>query len=453
MSFKNSMQNVQKFILNYTKGKAEQGLMAVLTARQFNQNITETDMGPEPGKSRTLKISYYAPVCDDDGTGSESICDSGTKIAPKQAFFTLSQTTASAVYTLAKDDIRYVDGAYTFSDHAKAQVASVLPTVRGKLAASVAAILAANVGVLPDGNSVRKLPFLDKTNGAANPMGLWEIERYFQDGGFSNPFVVGGSDVFQWKKAVEIGGINDRGQNVAQMGMTNAYYDNRINTAFADTSVEHVLAFDPQVLKFISFSKNAGIFSTDIQNIDAIDAIYQRGGTNYIEGVMVDPMTGLLWDLNVYYDTCTSEWNFQWKLTWDIFFLPPMVCNEQGVNGVFHFTTCVQNITECPDGSPITPVDTNTYEFNTSGQGSPVVSVSFPLHVDNLSIGGQTYVPVESERDCANIAALKTLLNNAIDGITFTTSGTKLQYTGYSAITLVLNDGLTGEKTLAFTEA
>lgn len=158
MSFKNAMQATQKSILQYAKqGQPYEVLAALLAARQFNTTITETDLQAEAGKKRQLKINYYPPVCSDAGTGNESICDPGIVVEPKQVFFEISRTTASAVYQLNRDDIRFVDGTYTFSDHAKAAINAALPAVRRKLATEAAALMVAGC-LLEPGHRVRILP-------------------------------------------------------------------------------------------------------------------------------------------------------------------------------------------------------------------------------------------------------------------------------------------------------
>jgi hypothetical protein len=405
MSFKNAMQATQKSILQYAKqGRPYEVLAAVLAARQFNNSIVETDLQSEAGMKRQLKINYYAPICDDAGTGSENICDAGNKVEPKQVFFEVSKLTSSAVYQLNRDDIRYVDGGYSFSDHAKAVINAALPAVRRKLAIDVADLLVANRSLLPNGADTQMLPFLDKTNGTINPMGLWEVERIYRDAGLNNPFIVGGTDVFHWRKAVEIGGVNEKGQNVS---------------------------LDPQMLKFVSFNRNAGIFATDLQNIDAIDTVYQTGGTDYIHGVLADPLTGLLWDLNVIYDKCNYRWTFQWKLEWDIFFMPPNVCNIPGVNGIFHFTTCAPVVYECPDGTPLEGGTSDTFDWDTNGV------ITYPLFINKLEIAGQTLYP---NLTVANITELKNLFNDSTNGYLFTVTGTKLLYTGYSGMSGQIND-------------
>lgn len=425
------MQAQQKTILNYAKsGRPYEILAALIAARSLNNTIVETDLQSENGKKRQLKINYYAPVCTDAGTCDDNICNPGVVVEPKQVFFEVGRCTSSAVYQLNKDDIRYVDGAYSFSDHAKAVINSALPTVRRKLALEVAGALYAGKGLMPDGSTSKLLPFVDKSNGTVNPVGLWEVERIYRDAGFGAPFVVGGSDVFYWKKAVEIGGLNSLGQNVAQMGRTNAYYDSLINEVAGDDTHEHLLAFDPQMLKFVTFNRNAGIFATDLQNIEAIDAIYQRGGTDYIEGTLADPLTGLLWDLNVNYDKCNHRWTFQWKLEWDLFFLPPMVCNIPGVNGITEFLSCLPAAVECPTPDPGTPPASDTFDLD-------LTDFTLPMFVNKLTVAGQTSYPNITVASNAEFVAM---LNANVNGYNFTLSTTNARYTGYTAIGGEIND-------------
>lgn len=451
MSFVNSQRDLIKFALEYTMGRPVEMTQAVLKARAENQLITESDTQFDDGKKRRLHFNYYPPVCADNGAGNENICNTGTVLQPKQDFFEISQVTASAVYQLNPDDIRYMDNSYTFSQNARAQIMSVLPTVREKLDSAITALIVANVGLLPNGNASQLLPVLNKENGVVNPMGLWEIERAYRDSGYSNPYIVGGTDVFHWKKATAIGGLNANGQYIDKMVVPNLYYSGLVNTTFGSPSAEHIVSFDPQMLKFVTFSRNAGMFATDEISIDAIDEIYSRGSDNRLKGVMPDPVTGLIWDLNIHYDDCLNNgnggWKFQWKLEWDIFFMPAKVCNKQGVNGIFHWTTCLQTVPECPTGSIIEPADSATYEFDTNGE------ITFPIIVQKVQVGGIISYPAEAESGVANIAGLRDLLNGIANGIVFSVSSTKLQYTGYAAVTVTLNGGLTGEEVMAFTEA
>lgn len=433
MSYANAMRYLQKNVFDYVRpGVPYPIISALLAARQFNDTITEQDLGNGPGKKRPLKINYSAPVCEDDGTCSDNICNAGIKVEPKQAWFEITRCTASNVYTIAKDDLRYIDGEWRFSQDAMRIVRSILPAVHKKLATEMVALLVDNVGLQPNGEESTMLPMVDKGNGTINPIGLWEIEKIYRNTGYSNPFIVGGDDVFYWNRIVNIGGLNELGQNIARLGMSNGYYEPLVNTAFADPTQEHAITFDPQMLKLVTFSENAGMFATDLDSIMDMDTMYARGGTDYIEGVLVDPTYGLMWDFNAVYDKCDKVFNLQLKLNWDLFIMPVPVCNIQGVNGIYHFTSCLPPAIECPTpASPISPTQ-STFTYDASG-------LTFPLYVNKIELGGITDFPAAT---VANVAELRTLFNNTLPNYSFAGAGNNVTYSGFSAIGGQINDAI-----------
>lgn len=441
MSFVNAGRETQKFILNYSKDtKPFELLQAVLAARALNGSIQETEFteAPRNGKKRKVKVSYIAPICNDTEELNDTVCGSGRVVEPIQDWFEITRTTASDIYQLNAGDIRNIDGEFQFSQYAKEMIRAAMPQVRTRLQNAIAALLVANDGLQPDGNTLRLLPWVDKSNGVPNPMGLWEIERIYRDAGLAAPFVIGGSDAFYWRKAVPIGGVADNGLNVAQMGRTNVYYDSVINTTYADTNYEHVLTFDPNLLKFVSYSENAGQFATTATSVETMDAMYSGAAIDFLKGALVDPVTGLLWDLNIDFDKtandCQGAWKFQWKLRWDIIFMPPQVCNIQGLNGIMHFTTCAPKQVTCPSGSLITPASTDNWDFETSGV------VTFPYNIYKFQLAGQTNI-LGTPENVADLDALVAFFNANYNGITFAKSGTKIRYVGYNAISGSLNDG------------
>lgn len=443
MSFLNAFQNIQKDVLNWTRdSKNIQGLQAILDARAKNDTIREADIQAGSGKLRTLKINYYPPVCSDDGTGNENICDAGTVLEPAQDFFTLSNVTSSEVYQINASDIRYEDGNYTFNDNARYQVKSVLPTVRQKLNLAVTTSLVGHIGLLPDGTSTLLLPFVSPENASINTLGLNTIDRTYMDSGYSDPMVLGGQAVYNWMASRRIAAPDTTtGQDMNKLPYgDNLYYVPEVPVVIADDTNDHIITFDPQMLKFVSFTENAGIFATDIDGLD-LDRIFQRGGTDYIKGVLVDPRTGLIWDLNVDYDKCADggngAWKFQFKIHWDIFYMPQQVCNIQGVNSIFHFKTCLPAAVDCPDPAVTSTVSAHTFGFDTAG------NISYPYAIQKITVGGNTS-EYDGVNSVANITALKNMLNDVAAGmVTFTVSGTRLQYSGYVGLTVTINDTLT----------
>lgn len=430
MSFRNAFQDIQRTILNYTRnGKPYEIIAAIMAAREFNTIISESDLGSN-GKQRQLKINYYAPDCVDDSTCDADLCTPGEIQEISQAFFNITRCTSSKKKTLRMDDIKLVDGEYTFSDHARAQILSGLPTVRGKLANEIAALLVANIGLNPvTGQEEEIIPFMDNSTGGINPTGLWDIERTYRDAGWADPFIVGGRNTYNWMKAVAIGGLNESGLNVARMGRTNAYYDGIINTTIADPTHDHAIAFDPQLLKFVTFSDNVGMFATELNRIEDIDRMFQSGPTDYIHGAIADPLTGLIWDLNIIYDKCTKTWTWQYQLKWDIFFMPARECNIQGANGITRWDSCLPEPVECPTPSPVSP-SASTFTYSAAG-------LTFPFYLNKLELGLVTNYPNVT---VANTTELRAAFQETLPTYVFGGSGTNITYTGYSAIGGQMND-------------
>ncbi|HEU0226723.1 MAG TPA: hypothetical protein VFQ86_03225 [Arachidicoccus soli] len=336
---------------DYTK--RQPALDAILTASKMN-NYINTDLANQmkfTGKKRNVIVTSYLPQCDavaDDC--SDSLCDGGNTIQPEKSEFSIGKCISTRNYELDPDNVRLIDGNIGFSDNAVMQVLSLLSDLRRKLAKAVVADLVANVGTHNDGSASKQISFTDPSDAALRPLGLWEIQKEFEDIGLENPFIVGGADVFTWLQAVRYGGLNQQGIQTGQLPTSNMYYDALVDNAFADKTKGHVIAFDPRMVKFISYNKNAGIFATTpYDSIRDLDALYRTAG-NSIKGTYQDPVTGLLFDLNVLRVDCPDEkFVFNIRLEWDLWYPPNFFCaDDAGVNGIFAYDTCKTVPAACP---------------------------------------------------------------------------------------------------------
>lgn len=443
MSFLNASQQIQLYVSKY--GNVDRNyevIDGIISASRANSKIRFVDSGlitNGAGKLRQLKVTYFPILCSVPEGCNTTLCSPGTKISPKQINFNLKQCTSTPVYELDRTDIRFIDGNHVFSEVAMSIIYSALPTARRNLAIDMLTLLTANMGCQLDGNTTHQVTPSMSTTGQVNPVGLWDIERTFADGGFERPWIIGGLDVFNWKKGVAIGGVNLQGQDIAKLQDTNMYYDDALlNQVLGDAANGgHIVAFDPQAIKFVSFSENAGIFATSLQSPMDVDRLFYEGNQSFILGVFRDPITGILWDFNAKFDICAGTdglgaWTFQLKFKWDIFFLPEVACNAaQCVNGIFHFRTCVPVILNCPTGQALpSPVAARTY--------AATPSITYPLYVANAKIGSVASSP---NVNITNIADLVAMLNDNGQGYVFTVNGSAVNYTGYSPITVTLNGG------------
>ncbi|KAB1228449.1 hypothetical protein [Chryseobacterium viscerum] len=353
MSFANAHQNIQRTIVRYAKTDyLNPALLAILLAARQNNRITAEDTGRESGKKRKLTLNYLPPICTSTGTCADNLCSvDAVETEPLQKDFLVSKCTASNVIKIGLDNNRNLDQV-TLTEWHLGVFANEMQAARNKLALDVLTVLAANVGKFPDGTTtVKKAILADPKTGAFSPLGKALIEKVFLDTQMTNqPMVIGGDSVFIAQQMQSAGGVNQDGinrGNSAGTSLNRYFYDSLVNQVFA--SGENLIAFDPSMFKFVTWNRNAGRFATDDRNFDPQTA-FQNKDTFY-KGSIVDPITGLLWDLNAKFDDCTDTWKYQFKLEWDMFFMPADSCVKPGVNGIFHFEGCPLVEPTCPAAS------------------------------------------------------------------------------------------------------
>lgn len=441
MSFKNANQAIQDTVIRQYRRKPIGMTDAVLQARREN-NLIREQVYLIRGKKRELKVNYYPIDCNSVADDCNvNFCDPGDAAEMVQENFNLSRCTASKVAKLYKDDVRLVDNEWNFSEHGRQQIASKFEALRQEMDREITTLILANAGLMLDGNATKRVSFVNTTTGVVEPVGMWEIEQDFLDAAMRSPYIVGGREVFQWGKALGIAADNNTtGQDYRQLSARNMFYDNNLNTIAGDlTNGQHIIAFDPEALKFMSFNENMGIFATDVPVVGdrAWDNMYQSGLT-YAHGVIVDPATGLMWDLDVRYDECEKAFTYLLKIYWDIFFPQIQACNPQGVNGIFHYRTCPIVIAPCPTGtSPVSPVAQRAFNWNPG--------FAYPQLIGKAVIGGVTTYPNVTLTSDGDLVAM---MNDSYGkpGL-FSLSGSNVTYQGYSAIAGNLNDG---EITISF---
>jgi hypothetical protein len=446
MSFNNSgnTQLIQQFVDRYGNlGRNYSVFNFVLTTSQQNNKVTldPNTFLKAPGKKRRVIVNYFPVLCDVLGDCDAGICDKGQKVEPKQQIFDITKCIASKIFTIDKNDIRLTDnGAWDFNGTALSIIASALPQLRREHAKALTTYLYDLAGVFPDGNGNKRVSVTNPATGVINPMGKLQIEREYLDAGFMAPNIYGGSEVYNWQNMTQIAGLNAQGQNLAQTNTNNTWYDEGLSDLILDDTDTggHILTIAPEVFKYVWYSENAGIFSTDMASIEGLGMLYRRGIDGFIEGTLIDPETGIVWDLYITYDKCDQQWNFQLKHHYDLFVLPDIACNAAGVNGIFHWRTCPQVIAACPTGDTPSPAVAETTFAWTPGD-------IFPLSVQSMNIGGVVTQPLT---DVADISALATLMTQNYQGsaVTFSVNGSDIEYDGY----VELDGNINGTVTINF---
>lgn len=443
MSFQNANLLIQKFINNYgNTGRTYEVFPFVQGVSNANNKVI---LDPntflfEPGKLRQVRINYWPILCDVDGDcNTQTLCSTGTAVQPKQQMFDITRCTASPVYAINKNDIRLLDtGEWNFSGTAQQIIASALPGFRRTLAIDMTTRLYQLAGLHPDGNPQERVTVTDPTTGIVNPIGRFQIERQYMDAGFQAPWIYGGQEVYNWQKMVGIGGLNAQGQRIDELSTNGSYYDSGLSDLILNDAANggHILTIAPETFKYVWYLDNAGIFRTQLDTINDLGLLYTRGTDGFIDGTLVDPVTGFVYDLFINYNKCDRQWTFWFKHTWEFFVMPDVACNGVGVNGLMHWRTCPPKIATCPTGVDPSPAVTPSQYSWTPGD-------ILPITIYESVIGGITNEQNEGQA-VTTLSQLAAFLNdnyNTGETTLFTVSGSNIVYTGYEAITGTLNGG------------
>lgn len=433
MSYQNANLPIQIAIENY--GNLGRTYQVIDFIRNTSDRNTWIDINTEgflyaPGKIRSLKAIYYPIICNVEGDCNQNLCSPGTPAPPSVQFFDITECTATLPRSINKNDIRLLDTGWDFSDNALKIMNSTLPELRRLIATQFLVKLSFLAGIHPDGSDEKRVVLINNLTGAINPVGLSQIQREYADAGFDQPNILGGGEVYTFLSMSRIGGLNQLGQQINMVDTSNIWYDDGISASVLDDTAngDHIFTIDPRVFKFVTYSENAGIFRTDLSSLADIDAVYQRGGTDYIEGTFYDPVTGLLFDLFVNYDKCSHTWTFWIKLNWDFFVMPDTVCSTPGVNGIMHWRTCPELVPVCPTGSLVpSPTGASTLSWVVA------LPCSYPYTIADMQIGNRG---AQLNMQVTDIAGLTAAFNAAYGKNIFTNNGSAIQYTGPSAFPL-----------------
>lgn len=444
MSFVQAGRAIQRFIIDMQYRTPEMAaIKAVMDARAYNTTIREEFNNGflyGPGKLRQLKISFYQQQCDVVADNPISnLCQTGEQLEPKQIFFDITDHTTSNWYSLDIGNVRYVDANYTPQQHVLEMINSIMGAMEKQLAYQITEKISLNKGTHLDGSEWgERIQLVNSTNGQLNPQGYFQIQYEQHNAAYTNFFVLGSRQVFNWMQSSQLAAVNTTtGQNYSNAYIPNLYYDINLQSVMGagNNDPEYILVFDPEALKFVTFSRNAGVFATNAMSPEQMDAIWKMGNDNTIRGVLMSPRYGLLWDFYAHLDNCASmdgTWSWALELRWDIVFPPVQTCNPEGVNGIMMYKTCAPVLAPCPTGDTISaPVPATEFAW-TPGD-------IFPLTVADITIGGQLSYPNVTVN---NIAGLKTLIQGSyIGNVTFSVSGSDIVYDGWTALDGNINGG------------
>jgi hypothetical protein len=290
----------------------------------INRINIRTEIVPTNGKFRAVQINYQSQACDDDvSTDPTPNCTTSLAPAPSEALIT-SFDVAKYKMKFAENDMRKLCEAD--SVWVGQNIMRAMNAVNMKVDKLILATQAANMGTFADGSVSKDIPLFNSTTQGPNAMAWAGIRHYYDElGAASTPLIVGGGSIDLYAKAQQIACCNSTvGMDLARMTGDGYFYnDVNVNSVFDPTQF---IVLAPGAVQLVTWNKYLGD--------------YAKRSDSFEHGTIVDPFTGLVYDLKTSYDDCTESWYVELALNYNLFQVPAAFCVDAGVNMSLLFEDC-----------------------------------------------------------------------------------------------------------------
>jgi len=122
----------------------------------------------------------------------------------------------------------------------------------------------------------------------------------------SKPIVIGAGFLSHYVRQVGIGCCNDLGQNLAQAGNLDFFHDRYVGGILGNAN--NFIALVPGYIQLLTYNEYAGSYSKE--------------NDVFSHGTIVDPFTGIRYDMKWHYNDCNDTYFLQLGLNYDLHFLP-----------------------------------------------------------------------------------------------------------------------------------
>lgn len=317
------------------------GLVEALMSPANKAGFEAIPIDPKNGKEKSVRVNYYQRLTED--TVNESLtdtCDSGTEHAPLCDTITLTKALETDNLVFDEDNMRKLCAPLGETDEVWRSriIMAQMNALLTKLNKNLHALLKINKGTFMDGSTIKNIQLFNTfgDDGAgARQFAIANILNEFEEAGLAGtPMVIGSGDLNLYYKALGIGSVNLYGADLSKLnGETAYFYDRFVPSVWG---VNEFVALAPGVAQLLTWNRYVGE--------------YAKKTPTFEHGTIVDPFTGLTFDLKMHYDDCKDTYYLKLQLVYDLWTVPDDAEDSSGdfygVNGIFNYKIC-DGIDEC----------------------------------------------------------------------------------------------------------
>lgn len=310
----------------------------------------EARMVEKNGKHSQYSITYAKGSCDTPADCSEFDCeDPGTDAGPLTACDVISGFDCLGMPTWKNIDISSMRdlGSMNVTQAFAAHIWDQMQKIKDAVDKAYVTWLCTEAGCFATGTDTKTLNLLNAL-GAPNYRIDSEIMADFADAGFGGvtPILLGNRQVKAFAEVQRNVGIDQSGTLLQNMRRFPAYYDKNITTtacAPVAAGAEVMFGLLPGVANILTWSENAGVFSSRQAQVNW-DAVAPtdllRIDSTYMHTVVQDPVSGMLFDLDVIYNPSCKKFQYRLKTFYKFLNLRLTGCADSCFNGIVKYDVC-----------------------------------------------------------------------------------------------------------------
>ncbi len=272
-------------------------LMSALNRFGFTESIVPTN-----GKFRAVQIDYIGQLCD-DAVNTDPDVDCNADITPEPLEQLITSFNRLAV-KMDFDETEMRKLCQADSLWVGQNIMRAMNAINVKLDKALIAYL---VSLLDPADLA-----LYNADGYPNPLAYATLKNEFTKIGTSgSPLVVGGSNFNIFAEAQKIACCNSvAGVDLSQIGNGGFYADPSMDVVVGDS--KSMFAWAPGVMQLVTWNKYVGEYAVK--------------DSSFEHGTIVDPFTGLRYDLKTSYDDCAEKHFVELSLYWQKWAVPDAYC-------------------------------------------------------------------------------------------------------------------------------
>ena len=324
-------EKVQQSLNEILNGKAPSvlrtpvGYLDALISSQNTAGVTKVAVDAGNGKKKQVRIKFIQRgISTDITTDADGDCAVDIEKEPFDETVEVTQFIGTKWMGFDQTQMRKLCEAD--SVFMESVVRAEIDILSVELNKALLATQALNFGNFMGGsNALVAVPLLETVKKSPLYYGESLVMEAFEDlGVMQRPIVVGAGNLSHYIRQVGIGCCNDSGISLNQAGNMDFFRDRFVQSVIG---ANHFIGLIPGYVQLLTWNKYVGE--------------YRQETPSFSHTTIVDPITGLTFDMKWKYDDCAEKWVMRLTLNYELFFIPSnaFAASDElfGMNGSLHF--------------------------------------------------------------------------------------------------------------------